>query len=88
MQIKDKSRARIDLCRTPALTLVQGKFCLLIAILFFLLLKKKNHINVQEITRNTIFFNLKISPSCQPLLKALDISKTTPLTSNPSSNDL
>ena len=32
-------------------------------------------------------FNLKISPSCQTLSKALDISKKTPLTSNPSSND-
>ena len=33
-------------------------------------------------------FNLKIIPSCQTLSKALDISKKTLLTSNPSSNDL
>ena len=31
--------------------------------------------NVQQITRNTICFNLKISLSCQTLSKALDISK-------------
>ena len=58
----------------------QGPFCLL-------LLKKSDKI-CKRSPETPFCFNLKISPSCQTLSKALDISKKTPLTSNPSSNDL
>ena len=72
--IQNNSGPSIDPCGTPTLTLVEDEFCPLRTTLCFLLLKKSDKI-CNRSPKILFCFNLKISPSCPTLLKALDISK-------------
>ena len=86
MSIKNNNGVRIDPCGTPAWTLVHEEFWRLSTTFCFLLLKKSD--KKRRIAPEMLFcFNLKISPSCQNLSKALDISKKILLTSIPLSKD-
>ena len=72
---------------TPALTLVHEEDDPFNTTLCFLLVNEyfKTFNNLPDIPFSC---NLKIKPSCQTLLNAFEISRKTPLTSSPSSNDL
>ena len=71
----------IDPCRTPALTLVQVDTWPLRTTLCFLLLKKSVKM-FNKSPEMPFCFSLEITPSCQTLSKALDMSKKTLLTSS------
>ena len=72
---------------TPALTSDQSETCPFNKTLCFLFLRK-SHKRFSKLPDIPFCFNLKMRPSCQTLSNAFDISRKTPLTSNPSSNDL
>ena len=55
---------------------------------FCFLFLRKSHKRFSKLPDIPFCFNLKMRPSCQTLSNAFDISRKTPLTSNPSSNDL
>ena len=81
--MRDNNVANIDLCGTPALTLVPVETCPLRTLLLKKSLKMFN-----KSPEMPFCSSLKITPSCQTLSKALNMSKKTLLTSNPPSKDL
>ena len=85
--IKNNNGPSIEPWGTPALTSDQPETCPLNKTLCFLFFRKshKRFIKLPDIP---FCFNLKMRPSCQTLSNAFDISRKTPLTSKPSSNDL
>ena len=83
--MRNNNGPNIDPCGTPALTLVQVDT--LRTTLCFLLLKESVKMFFKS-PEMPFCFSLKITPSCQTLSKALDMSKKTLLISSPSSKDL
>ena len=77
---------------TSALTSDQSEPCQFNKTLCFLFLRKqkrlKSHKRFSKLPDIPFCFDLKMSPLCQNLSNAFDISRKTPLTSNPLSNDL
>ena len=72
---------------TSALTSDQSEPCQFNKILCFLFLRKSHKI-FSKLPDIPFCFDLKMNPLCQTLSNAFDISRKTPLTSNPLSNDL
>ena len=84
--IKKNSGPRIDPWGTPARTLVQDDVWPLrttLCLRFF----RKHFIKQRRFSEIPYWFNLSMRPSCHTLSKALDISRKTPLTSRPLSNE-
>ena len=71
---------------TPALTSDQSGTCPFNKTLCFLLLRK-SHTRFSKLPDIPFCFNFKTRPLCQTLSNTFDISRKTPLTSHPSSND-
>ena len=86
-QIRNNNGLKIDPCWTPAFILAQAETWALSLTLYCLLLKKSIRM-FNSLPEMPFCSSLKITPSCQTLSKALDISKKTLLTSIPSSKDL
>ena len=86
VKLSDKSFI-YDPWGTPAWTLVHDKFWSLSTTHCFLFLKKSNKV-WRSWPKLPFCFNFKISPSCQTLSKALNMSEKILLTSNPLSKDV
>ena len=87
IHIRNNNGPRMEPWGTPALTSDQSETCPFNKTLCFLFLRK-SHKTFSKLLDIPFCFNLKMRPSCQTLSNAFDISRKTPLTSNPLSNDL
>ena len=85
--IKNINGPSIEPWATPALKSGLSETCPFNKTLCFLFLRK-SHKRLSKLPDIPFHFSLKIGPSCQTLSNAFNISRKTPITSKPSSNDL
>ena len=82
MQIRNNKDLKIEPCGTPAITLSQNE-CWSFRTTWCFWQEKKLRKCFKRFLEIPFWFSLRSKPSCYTLQKALDISKKTPLTSNP-----
>ena len=87
MYIKKSSGSGIEPWGTLASTCVHGEFWPYKTTLFFLLFEKSIRV-LEKLPDIPFSFSLKRNTSCQTLPNVFEISRNTPLTSWPSSNNL
>ena len=85
--MRNNKGPKIEPCGTPAVTLSQDE-CWPFRTTRCFRQERKSRKRFKRFPEIPFWFSLRSKPSCHTLSKALDISKKTPLTSNPSSNDL
>ena len=87
IQTKKRRGPKMNARGTPALTTVHEETCSFKKTLCFLSFKKP-HKTQSSLPEMPICYSLKIMSLYQTLTNAFEISRKTPLTSNPSSKDL
>ena len=85
--MRNDKGTKIEPCGTPAVTLCQDE-CWPFRTTRCFQQEKKSRKRLKWLPEIPFRFSLRSKPSCHTLSKTLDISKKTPLTSNPSSKDL
>ena len=87
MYIRNNNGTNIEPCGTPASVLVHEDYFSVSTTRCFLF-DEKSIIKFRSFLNIPFCFNLYLRPLCHNLSKTLEISRKTPLTLYPSSNDL